>query len=231
MKLSIIIPTLNEAERISQLLLHFKTHLPADEGEIIVVNAPKTTDRTGELAKLHGATVITADQSCRATQMNCGARYASGTVLYFVHADVLPPPSFYQDISKAIEQKADFGWFSYRFDSTHPLLRYNARYTKKDGFFAGGGDQTLFIKKKIFEQMGGFREDYLIMEDFELTKRLKKKGYFLHIIPNDAQVSARKYERNSYFKVNLVNLLMFVLFWLKCPQPIMVKTYRSLLNR
>ncbi|MEM9991992.1 MAG: hypothetical protein AAF738_09515 [Bacteroidota bacterium] len=71
---------------------------------------------------------------------------------------------------------------------------------------------------------------YRIMEDFEFVKRAKRTGLPYKIVTNDVLVSARKYADNSYLKVNLVNLLMFILFILHCPQTWMKRLYGSLLR-
>ena len=230
MQLSIVIPTFNEASNMSRLLPYLRTHADATETEIIVVNACKTTDDTAKIAQAEGAIVYTCMDCCRAAQMNLGASKARFDTLYFVHADVLPPSSFAEDIAQALAAGNVFGWFSYQFDSPSRLLKINARNTRRDGIFAGGGDQTLFIRKKDFQTLRGFRTDYRIMEDFEFVKRAKRAGLPYTIVLHDVLVSARKYEQNSYLKVNLVNLLMFGLFYLRCPQTWMKRIYKKFLR-
>ncbi len=230
MQLSIVIPTFNEAQNISALVAYLVAHTKAESTEVIVVNACKTTDNTAQLAQQAGAKVYECMDCCRAAQLNLGAAKAQYETLYFVHADVLPPKEFMQNISAALQAGYEFGWFSYQFNSSSPWLKINACYTRRDGIFAGGGDQTLFIKKTVFNTLGGFRTDYRIMEDFEFVKRAKRQGFRYTIIPNDVLVSARKYVQNSYLKVNLVNLVMFILFSVNCPQTIMQRFYRMALH-
>lgn len=230
MQLSIVIPTFNEAKNISRLVRYLRKHSDTRTTEIIVVNACTTTDNTAELAQEAGAKVYDCEDCCRAVQLNLGASKASYDILYFVHADVLPPSTFMEDIADALAAQNDFGWFSYQFDSSNEWLKMNARYTRKDGIFAGGGDQTLFIRKTVFQELGGFRTDYRIMEDFEFVKRAKRTRLKYTVIPSDVLVSARKYVHNSYLKVNAVNLLMFMLFYLRCPQNWMRGLYKSLLK-
>ena len=83
--------------------------------------------------------------------------------------------------------------------------------------FTGGGDQCLFIKKQVFEAVGEYNENQVLMEDFEFFKRMKKNKVPYTIIKNDLVVSARKYECNSYLRVNLSNLLLVLLFKLGYP--------------
>ncbi|MEM9847215.1 MAG: TIGR04283 family arsenosugar biosynthesis glycosyltransferase [Bacteroidota bacterium] len=229
MAISIIIPTLNESANLSRLLPYLKKYAPQEDVEIIVVDSVKSEDGTAQLAHQLGAKVVRCDACSRAVQMNLGVRHAAFEVLYFIHADVYPPATYWQDIQTAIQQGADYGYFSYQFDSPKKLLKLNAFFTRFDGVFAGGGDQTLFIKKSVFSNLGGFREEMCIMEDFELTKRAKKLGFQHQIVQADALVSARKYERNSYLRVTLVNLLAFVMFWLKRPPSSIRRVYKRLL--
>ncbi|MEM9885862.1 MAG: TIGR04283 family arsenosugar biosynthesis glycosyltransferase [Bacteroidota bacterium] len=230
MKLSIIIPTLNEKENITALIPYLKSHSQQKAVEIIVVDAQKSEDGTAERATELGAKALICKTCSRAAQMNLGAREALSPVLYFIHADVRPPKTYLQNIQQAIATGADYGFFSYRFNSSKKLLQINAFFTRYDGLFAGGGDQTLFIKKTVFQKLSGFQEKMCIMEDFELTQRAKQLGYQHKIVRKNALVSARKYEQNSYLRVTLANLLAFVLFWLKRPPTTIRAVYKQLLN-
>ncbi|PSR12179.1 MAG: glycosyl transferase [Bacteroidetes bacterium] len=227
MTISIIIPTYNEAAHIERLLTYLQQHTQA---EILVANSPNTRDQTAAKAAAMGVRVLNCPVAGRAQQMNYGAAQTQSEVIYFVHADTLPPASFLQDIAQSLEQGYDLGYFSYCFDSNSWLLRINGYCTRFDGLFAGGGDQTLFIKRNTFEQLGGFREELYIMEDFDLVKRAKKAGFKQHLITNDALVSARKYEKNSWLWVNIVNLSVFALFHLGVSQERLFATYRQLLR-
>ena len=225
MNISVIIPTINEAKRIIPLVDYLLKHGDTCVTEIIIADASKSTDDTLQLIKgikkVHG---MKATSTSRAVQMNEAAQLACNEVLYFVHADVFPPTSYSQDITTQINKGYDFGIFSYIFDSDSLLLKINAYATRFDGLFSGGGDQTLFIKKEVFQKLNGFREDLVIMEDFDLYWRLKKAGYRRAIVKNDVLVSDRKYQYNNYLKVNLVNLTTFFLFKLGC-SPIWLKTF------
>ncbi|WP_340154006.1 TIGR04283 family arsenosugar biosynthesis glycosyltransferase [uncultured Marivirga sp.] len=205
-KITVIIPTLNEAENIEQLL-HYLHQDASDKIAEIIVSDAESKDSTQEIAKEKGAIVICTKQASRAHQMNEAAKMATGDILYFVHADAKPPKSFVNDILKAIEKGNDFGCYRFKFESKSPLLAVNSWFTRFKVLWCRGGDQTLFIKKSVFEQNNGFDEEYVVMEDFELIKRLWKKHPF-GIIPKSVKVSARKYELNSYWTVNMANLKM-----------------------
>ena len=227
MHISVVIPTLNEAENISGLLRMLRQSAPP-HCEIIVADGG-STDGTPELAESAGAAVLKDAPRGRSNQMNAGAKMASGEVLYFVHADVRPPRSWPSDIAATIVDGAPAGCFSYRFDSDDKLLKINGLATRRNSFLTGGGDQTLFIKKEVFEEMGGFREELCIMEDFDFVWRLKKRFPF-KVVPHDAIVSARKYERNGYFKVQLTNLATVLLFRLGVPPERLSFFYKKIIN-
>ena len=223
MSLSIIIPTLNEEENIGRLLQNLRENT-TNNTEIIIVDGGSIDNTLFCITNQVNLKIINIKEASRAKQMNLGAKLAENEVLLFLHADVLPPSSFQNDIMESIAAKNDSGWFSYKFKPSKSLLKINEYFTGKDGVFAGGGDQCLFIKKSVFESLGGFNEDYVIMEDFELIKRLKKQNFQYQIIQSKATVSSRKYEKNSWLRVNLVNLLAFLMFLSK-QNPQKIKTF------
>jgi rSAM/selenodomain-associated transferase 2 len=210
MKLSVIVPTLNESKNISELIPFLVKQGGDFINEIIVVDGG-STDSTREIAASLGARVLLSDQKSRAVQMNLGALHATGNTLYFVHADTRPLGSFAADIQKALIKGYKAGCYRYRFDSESFLLRLNSWFTRFNGLFSGGGDQTLFITRDFFNTLGGYDTDFCLMEDFELVKRIKKKAKF-YIIPKTMTVSARKYRQNSWLRVQLANLYVFTLF-------------------
>ncbi len=209
MDICIIIPTYNEAANIGRLISYLQQHT---QTPILVADSPESTDGTSDLAKQAGVKVLTCPKGGRAPQMNYAAAHVRADVLYFVHADTLPPSNFETAISEAVSAGHHLGYFRYRFDSQRTLLRVNSYCTRFDGVFAGGGDQTLFIRESTFKQLGGFREELKLMEDFDLVKRARKAGYSHLLVQMDALVSARKYRSNSWLRVNLVNLWVFLLF-------------------
>lgn len=229
MQISVIIPTLNEESNIGQQIKRFLS-MPRQDllCEVLVVDAG-SQDNTLEVAQRAGAKVLVSPYKGRAAQMNYGARQALGSILYFVHADVRPPASCLEDIVKALDDKAQLGCFAYYFDSKSPLLKINAWFTGFDWMANGGGDQTLFLPKACFWKLGGFDEQLPIMEDFDFVWRAKKKQYDLQLVKSRAIVSARKYEKNSYLKVQLVNAITFLAFrWGYSPQKL-AKWYRKML--
>ncbi|MCP4978681.1 MAG: glycosyltransferase [Maribacter sp.] len=210
--ISIIIPAHNERENLSFLLKDISLSANKQSYEVIVALSPTNGDNSEKLQESNHAQIIQCKKLCRAVQMNEAARLAKGNVLAFLHADVKPPRSFLNDIEKTIEEGYDAGFFSYKFDKKSFFLRINASFTSKDGIFTGGGDQCLFIKRSIFEKLNGFDDRQVLMEDFEFFDRMKRNRIRYKIIKNNLIVSARKYQNNSYVRVNFTNLLLVVLF-------------------
>lgn len=227
MQISIIIPTFNEEENIGALIRYLDKHGGTGLKEIIVVDG-SSTDNTAFEANDAGAWVLETLQG-RAAQMNYGAQNASGEILYFVHSDAFPPTTYIRDIEKAVAQDYPIGCFRFQFDSSNLLLRVNSYFTRFNKLWCRGGDQTLFITKDFFEELGGYNNELLIMEEYDLIERAMEVSDF-HIIPKEVIVSARKYDNNNYLKVQFANLLAFNMFKMGVSPLIIKKTYQSLLN-
>jgi len=215
--ISVIIPAFNEEENIKELLPLLDKLAKGFNVEIIVSIGECVGNYTDCIKESSNARLVSKGRKGRAKQMNIGAFMSKGNTLVFLHADVRPPHGFFKDIQETLSQDYEAGFFSYRFDKDNFFLRMNASFTGKDGLFTGGGDQCLFIKKSVFEDLNGFDEEQIIMEDFEFFKRMKNKKISYTIIQNDLIVSARKYIKNSYTRVNLTNLMLVVLFKLGAP--------------
>jgi len=229
LKISIIIPTLNEATNIQRLLAYINDAPGQDLlAEVLIIDAGSTDD-TIAIGKSVGAQALLCPDKGRACQMNYGASIAKGDVLHFIHADVLPPKTFLLDIYENLSDEHQYGCFSYKFDKSSPGLRFNEMMIRFDWVAVGGGDQTLFIKKDFFYEIGGFKEKLPIMEDFDFVWRAKRKAEMCYV-KKDAIVSARKFEENSYVKVQLANIFVFFLFRLGVSPHFLAKFYRGVLK-
>ena len=146
MKVSIIIPVFNEAENIAKLI-RYLTRFGQDSLQEIIVADGGSTDDTLLYAKEAGAVAVISPEKGRAAQMNFGASMAKGDMLYFVHADTLPPESFITDIADAATTGYDMGRYLSTYDSKSWLLKLNTLLSRLDTFGGMGGDQTLLITK------------------------------------------------------------------------------------
>lgn len=228
MQISIIIPTLNEQENIGCLIAYLKKYGENNISDLIVVDGGSEDD-TCKVAKAAGAEIYVASVKGRAPQMNYGASRAKGTLLYFLHADTLPPPSFATDIIAAVSEGYLIGCYRFKFNSDKLLLKINAFFTRFDRIMCRGGDQSLFITRQLFDQLNGFDKNLMIMEDYDIIQRARKIHEF-KIMPKDMLVSARKYNHNNFFMVNMANFIIFMMYFLGFSQPAMVKTYKKMLD-
>ncbi len=219
-KISVIIPALNEVENLRTLIPLLFSNNNKEWIEVIVVDA-STEIQTKSICESQGAIYMSCPNQSRAIQMNAGAKISTGEVLYFVHADSRPVASFVEDIKANISNGNIAGCYRYQFDSASFLLKVNSWFTRFNGVFSGGGDQTLFIEKALFNDLKGFNEEFIIMEDFELVQRIRAKTQF-RIIPKSIKVSPRKYRENSWLRVQLANLAAFIYFLSK-KQPSKIK--------
>jgi rSAM/selenodomain-associated transferase 2 len=226
--ISIIIPTLNEEKNITTLIPYLKNCCKSHYAEIIIADGG-STDKTIEAAKNLQAKLVICPGKGRAAQMNCGAAEALYDVLYFVHADSIPPPSFCADILSAINNTYSCGRYQTKFQGNSWLLKLNAFFTRFDWFMCYGGDQTLFMTKALFTELHGYQDNLLIMEEYDLVERAKSlAGY--KIFSKTALVSTRKYQSNSWLKVQRANYNTVRLYKKGLNQPELVAQYKQALK-
>jgi rSAM/selenodomain-associated transferase 2 len=229
MLISIIIPTYNEAENIQRTIKSINIANNTNYIEVIVIDGGSTDDTINLAKELHIHAVVSPNKG-RSAQMNYGASMANGSILYFVHADVLLHTNFYNHITAAVAAGYDFGCYRFIFDDNSGMLRLNSYLTQFKTIWLGGGDQTLFIKKDVFNTLNGFREDYIIMEDLDLVRRAKKVNYTYTVLPHHVIVSARKYINNSWARVQGTNLFMVIAWKLGAKQRWLKRMYRKMLK-
>lgn len=228
MMLSVIIPAYNECEHIAGLVEYLKCEMSDGTGEIIVSDGG-SVDNTIALAAGSGAIATSSPIKGRAGQMNHAASLARGDVYYFVHADTRPPQSFAKDIAEAIAQGYNCGSYRFRFDKNRGMLRLNSFFTRFNYLFFRGGDQSIFVTKALWQEVGSYNEDMLIMEDYDFLARIWSEGRF-KLIPKDTIVSARKYDTNSWLRVQLANLKVVRMYRRGASQQAMIDAYRKALN-
>jgi rSAM/selenodomain-associated transferase 2 len=197
LKLSVIVPILNEAPAIARTLTAIRNGAP--DAQIIVVDGG-STDGSLELARPRCEVVISASRG-RALQMNAGARRASGDALVFVHADTIVPVTFARDLEGALaDPEVVGGRFDVRLDDNHPLcvligtlISLRSRISS-----TGTGDQAIFVRKKIFESLGGFPA-MPICEDLDFARRLKRAGR-VACLRSMVTTSARRWRKGGIMR-------------------------------
>ncbi len=174
-RLSIIVPVLNEAATITASLAALQTLRVAGQ-ELIVVDGG-SSDATCALVVPLTDQVLSSERG-RARQMNAGARTARGEVLLFLHADTLLPEHAAALIcAKLANSGACWGRFDVRLSGSHPLLRVVEKLMNWRSRITGiaTGDQAIFVRRDLFEQVGGF-PDIPLMEDVALSRTLLSHG-------------------------------------------------------
>jgi rSAM/selenodomain-associated transferase 2 len=223
--LSVIVPTLNEAEGI---VAHLTALQPMRRrgSEVIVVDGGSSDD-TPRLAEALADRVIAAHRG-RATQMNAGASYARGDVLLFLHADTRLPEHADSLLAKAL---ADGRWVWGRFDvaieGTHPLLRLVAWSMNRRSRVTGiaTGDQALFVHRETLAEVGGFPEIPL-MEDIALSRRLKCLGRPL-CLREHVTTSARRWEQRGVLRTIVLMWRLRAWYWLGADPGRLAKAYSA----
>jgi rSAM/selenodomain-associated transferase 2 len=217
MKISIIIPVFNEADTISQLICYLRENSwKKDRLEIIVIDG-QSTDNTREIADYCQVAVLSSPYKCRSVQMNLCAGYASGDILYFLHADSFPPEHFDQYIVNAVKNGYTSGCFRMRWDKQGWFLSIFSWMTRFNTNLCRGGDQSLFVKAATFQTIKGFREDFQILEDMEIIPRLRKEGKFA-VLPHYLTTSARRYHENGIIRLQVLFAVIHLMNIFGVPQ-------------
>ncbi len=221
---SIIIPTFNEEAVIANTL---KTLLAITDGskEVEIIISDASSDRTPDLLKEFPVTVCRSEKG-RAVQLNAGARMAKGEILYFLHADTLPPKTFLEDIRSAVEQGHKAGCFRMHFDDNHPIMSLYGWFTQFPLTLCRGGDQSLFMEHTLFREIGGFNETLRIMEDINIINRIEQRTRF-HILESEVTTSARKYHKNGMIELQMSFGTLHLMYALGFDQESMTRFYKE----
>ena len=221
--ISIIIPTLNEAESIATTM---KSAQAATGIEIIVADG-KSSDGTGEMAKELGARVLTITGG-RARQVNAGAMAASSDVLLFLHGDTRLPDGYDQHVLNLLTMPGTAaGAFALGIDGPEIGLRIIEKLANfRSRFFQMPyGDQAIFLKASLFRSIGGL-PDIPIMEDFVFMRRVKKEGRVV-IAPVAVTTSSRRWKELGILKTTLINQVVLLAYFLGSDHKRLARWYRK----
>ena len=228
---SLIIPTLNESarvEEIADLLCRFQY------GECIFVDGGSTDGTQAKLEYLaqqySNCRWINAPKG-RGRQMNAGARIAKGEWLLFLHADTDLPAASYQHFLRLTQSLPilSAGAFTFRIAHKRKVYRYLEWYVAQRCRLLKlpFGDQAIFARRDVFDRLGGYREDFPLMEDVEFVERINHDVGF-HVIEAPVFTSARRYENDGYWRRACGNVYLQVLYRLGVhPERLAKRYYRQ----
>lgn len=225
MRISVIIPVLNEAALIAQTLSTLQP-LRAAGHELIVVDGGSSDD-TIALSEPLADQIIRCSRG-RGRQMNGGAKIARGDILLFLHTDTLLPKGADQLIIREMEKREkNWGRFDVRLSGGHLLLRIVEWLMNWRSRITGiaTGDQAIFVQRKIFETVGGF-PDIDLMEDITMSKFLKKYGPPLCLWQR-VVTSSRRWQRNGILRTILLMWLLRLAYFYKTDPRRLAQLYES----
>jgi rSAM/selenodomain-associated transferase 2 len=224
---SVVVPVINEAERINGLIEHLGSLDLSESIEIIVVDG----DPAGPTIKAvaDDDVIVALSDKGRARQMNKGAQLARGEVIMFLHADTqLPPNALRAARSVLADDDCVGGAFNLGVDTKNILIHGIAAISNFRNRLhrVPFGDQAIFLRRDYFNDIGGFR-DIPFMEDIEMMRRIRKRGDRIRILPEQVTSSARRWEKEGVVFCALRNAFVLALFGLGVSPQRLARFYRS----
>lgn len=223
-RLSIIVPMLNEAAALPRLLAQL-AHWRTRGCEVVLVDGGSADD-SAVLARAAGFTVVEAERG-RARQMNAGAAKAGGEVLLFLHADTQLAADADASVRAALaEADREWGRFDVRITGRSPMLRVVATLMNLRSRLTGiaTGDQAMFVRREAFEAVGGFPLQPL-MEDVELSRRLLRRSRPACLRLRVA-TSGRRWEQRGVWRTIFLMWRLRWAYWRGVPAERLAEAYR-----
>jgi rSAM/selenodomain-associated transferase 2/rSAM/selenodomain-associated transferase 1 len=209
-ELSIVIPVLDDTEALGRLL----ATIPVDPRvDIVVVHGGAPDERLTAICRRPDLRLLTSDPG-RGCQMNVGASATAGRWIVFLHADTRLPPKWCDEIRRAgADPSVVGGSFRFRLDSGAWQARLIERAVERRVRWLGlaYGDQALFVRRDVFDAMGGYRE-WPLMEDVEFVRRLRRAGKLYHSA-QPVLTSARRWERDGWWRRSAKNVMLQAWFF------------------
>lgn len=220
MGISVVIPTLNEERYIS------KTLEPLVKNEVvrqIIISDGGSTDMTRSVAMAYPKVEWISAARGRAAQMNAGARLAHEDTLLFIHADSVIADSAIRTIPLVLQQYIG-GSCYLAFDREDIFLKFYSLCSKLNLTLFTYGDQGLFLRRDTFFIAGGFSE-IPIMEDYDMVRRLKRRGHFQKL-EHPMTTSSRRFRKNGVVRQQLLNIALVLLYELGFSPSFISRFYR-----
>lgn len=229
MKISAIIPTFNEELTIEKTLAAISRLVNVDE--IIIVDGgstDKTVQLTENYEKIKETKLVRLDQANRGVQLHEGTKHADGDIFWFIHADTRPKQGSAEQIKKHLRfDEIVGGNFEIIFSGDKFWARFLTwLYPQLLSLGLVYGDSAFFVRRTIYQEIGGFR-DYPIFEDVDLYKRLKKKGRFV-LIHMPVTTSSRRFDDHSFVWTFTKWSIRQLLYWVGVPPKTLGKTYKQI---
>jgi rSAM/selenodomain-associated transferase 2 len=224
LKVSIIIPTLNEELVLKSTLTQIQQLLPHE----LIVSDGGSKDNTCDITNRLGHRLITSSAG-RALQMNAGADGATGNILLFLHADSRLEPESYQKMLECMQNpKWIGGAFALCIESGKWSLKLITLLANMRSRYFGlaYGDQGFFVRKEVFNDMNGF-SPIAICEDLDFYRRLTKKGDVI-LLKEKAHTSPRRWVQEGIVFTTARNFIIAILFGLGFPPRILTKWYLTI---
>ena len=221
-EISIIIPTLDEADSIGATLDALRL-FDNENIEIILVDGG-SADATVSIAESYAVKILHSERG-RGIQLQTGANAASGEIFWFVHADTIAPPDAVFQIKRVLQNPRIVGGnFTIRFDGERFAAKFLSwLYPKLNFLGLIYGDSAIFVRREIYGRIGGFR-DFPIFEDLDFIERLRKMGE-IATLSSIVTTSSRRFEKKSFVLTFARWTILQILYWLGVKPETLLKIY------